>query len=405
MVILCTKRKKVVEYLYYFEERELFVKILIASDLFDPSISGIVTSVKILAKGLKDNGHDVKILSLSDTGEEKRIGNAYLIASTSASKIYPKARIGLPKKNTLMQELIDWNPDVIHTNCEFSTFAASCHISKRTKAPIVHTYHTVYEAYVGYLSFAGFFIKKTIPNIMRSVSRRADCFIAPTQKIHRILTRYRIKNKIYVIPSAIDEFFFNNDYSSFRDETREKYGIRKDECLLLFLGRIAKEKNIEELLDYLADDELKDFRIMLAGDGPYIKKIENYCKKLGIFDRVIFTGMINPEDVPKYYMAGDVFINASTSETQGLTYMEAMACSLPILCRYDSCLDGVIKSEENGFVYNTKEEFIHYIKLLCDNVDLRKSVGANAKKTVFDKYTPKAYVEACEKVYLALHKN
>jgi len=383
----------------------MFVKILIATDLFDPSISGIVTSVKILAKGLKENGHDVKILSLSDTGEEKRIGNVYLIASTSASMVYPKARIALPKKNTLIRELIDWNPDIIHTNCEFSTFAAVCHITKTTGSPIVHTYHTVYEAYVGYISIAGFFIKKIIPNIMRKIARRVDCFIAPTEKMHRILTSYKIKNKIYVIPSAIDGFFFDNDYSSFRDETREKYGIRKDECLLLFLGRIAKEKNIEELLYYLSDDELKDFRIMLSGDGPYIKRINNYCKKLGILDRVIFTGMIKPEDVPKYYVAGDIFVNASTSETQGLTYMEAMACSLPVLCRYDACLDGVIRNNENGFVYNTKEEFIHYIKLLCDNADLKESVGTEAKKTVFEEYTPKAYAEACEKVYLTLQGN
>ena len=377
------------------------MKILIASDLYDPSISGIVTSVKILAKGLKDKGHDIKILSLSDTGEEKRIDNVYLIASVSASKVYPHARIGLPKKNMLIQELIEWNPDVIHTNCEFSTFAAACHISKKTGTPMIHTYHTVYEDYVGYLSLAGFFIKKIIPNIVRNVSRRTDYFIAPTDKMRLILTRYRVKNKIFVIPSAIDEFFFTGDYSSFRDETRKKYGIRKDECLLLFLGRIAKEKNIEELLYYLSDDELKDFRIMLSGDGPHIKKIKKYCKKLCISDRVIFTGMINYEDVPKYYMAGDIFINASTSETQGLTYMEAMACSLPILCRYDSCLDGVVRNEENGFVYNTKEEFIHYIRLLSGNSDLRKCVGVKAQKTVLDKYTPKAYVEACEKVYLA----
>ena len=109
--------------------------------------------------------------------------------------------------------------------------------------------------------------------------------------------------------------------------------------------------------------------------------------------------MVSPEDVPKYYGAGDIFVTASVSEAQGLTYLEAMSCSLPVLCRYDSCLDGVIVNEKNGFIYHTEDEFMHYTNLLKDNPSLRKSVGYEARKLILEKYTPEIFTRSCEKVY------
>ena len=375
------------------------MKILILSDLFNPSVSGIVTSVNILYEGLKKHGHEVKILTLSDTHSERKSGDFYFVSSFNASIVYPYVRIALPKKNKIIKELIEWNPDVMHTHCEFSSFASACYIARKTNTPIVHTYHTVYEEYTHYLPIGRILIGAAIPYIVRRVSQKTKAFIAPTIKMQKILEGYHIKSDIYVIPSAIKECFFDSEYFDYRKSIREKYGIKENECILLYLGRIAKEKNIEELIDYLKDEELSDYRIMMVGDGPYRKKIEKYCKKQKVDDRVIFVGMIDPDEAPQYYVCGDIFVNASHSETQGLTYFEAMACALSVICRYDSCLDGVIFNSTNGFMYNNQDEFKQYVKLLSEDTALRTTVGENARKMVFEKYIPEKYIKECEKIY------
>ena len=302
------------------------MKILITSDLYDPCISGVVSSVKVLAKGLMNNGHDVKILTLSDTHKEKKEGNVYYMPSFSASVFYPKARISFSHRNSLISELIEWKPDIIHTHCELSTFNIAVRISKKTKAPIIHTYHTFYEAYMNYIPVGGgHLLKFFLPSLVRAVSRKSMMFIAPTEKTAHMLAKFHISIPVSIVPSAINDAFFTDNCVIFRDELREKHDIKKDECIFMYLGRVAKEKNIEELLDFASCEEMKDYRILIAGDGPHRKKLEKYCKKLGISDRVIFLGMVPPKEVQKYYAAGDIFINSSFSETQGLTYLEAMS--------------------------------------------------------------------------------
>lgn len=381
------------------------MKILITSDLYDPSISGVVSSVKALAGGLKNNGHDVKILTLSNTHKEKKDGDVYYIPSFSASIVYPQARIAFFSRCSMIRELIDWKPDIIHTHCELSTFRYAAYISRKTGAPIIHTYHTFYEAYMNYVPMGGGPIMKLmLPGIIRRVSKKASMFIAPTQKTVNMLNRFHILSPISVVPSAINDTFFTETSISYRDKLREEHGIKKDECIFLYLGRVAKEKNIEELMDFVSCDEMKDYRLMVVGDGPYRKKIEKYCEKLGISDRVIFTGMVPHNEAQNYYLAGDIFLNSSLSETQGLTYLEAMSCSLPVLCHNDTCFDGVIENGHNGFVYNNKEEFLRYAKLLSEDRQMRETIGQNAKKTILQNYTSEKYIKACEEIYSGLAK-
>ncbi|MCR4684538.1 MAG: glycosyltransferase [Lachnospiraceae bacterium] len=381
------------------------MKILIASDLYEPHISGIVTSVTILQDNLKKLGHDVRILTLSNPHYDEDGEHVYRLSSFDASIVYPNVRIVLPGNGKLLDELIAWKPDIIHTNCELSTFVCANSVAKKTHAPIVHTDHTVYEDYVNYFPLIGPIVKLHLPVIMRSVAARSAAMIVPTKKVTHILDRYRVKIKTVVIPSAINECFFKEHDGRSRSAIRAALGIAEDETVYVYLGRVAKEKNITELLDFACTDALPEGKILIVGDGPYRKTLERYVRKCGLTDRVIFTGMVEPKEVPGYYLAGDIFINASLSETQGLTYLEAMACGLPVLCRYDPCLDGVIVNGENGFVYETKEEFAAYAARLVNDPELRRSIGECAKKTVWEKYMPETYAKACEKLYREVIEN
>ena len=381
------------------------MKILLATDLYEPSISGIVTSVRILEEHLKKMGHDVKIMTLSNPLCTRSDDHIYFLPSFNASLFYPNVRIVYPFRRRIVREIAGWKPDIIHTHCELSTFAYSCCVTARTHTPIVHTYHTVYEDYVNYLPLTGHLVRRMLPFLIGLVARQTKVMIVPTKKVTHILDRYRVKIKTVVIPSAINECFFKEHDGRSRSAIRAALGIAEDETVYVYLGRVAKEKNITELLDFACTDALPEGKILIVGDGPYRKTLERYVRKCGLTDRVIFTGMVEPKEVPGYYLAGDIFINASLSETQGLTYLEAMACGLPVLCRYDPCLDGVIVNGENGFVYESKEEFAAYAARLVNDPGLRRSVGECAKKTVWEKYMPETYAKACEKLYREVIEN
>lgn len=121
--------------------------------------------------------------------------------------------------------------------------------------------------------------------------------------------------------------------------------------MLITVGRLAKEKNIEEILELLADARGQQYRYLLVGDGPYLEVLEAKVQALGLTDRVTFAGMVPPEQVASYYKKGDIFVCASGSETQGLTYIEALASGLPLVCHKDACLEDVLTDGYNGWQY------------------------------------------------------
>ena len=186
---------------------------------------------------------------------------------------------------------------------------------------------------------------------------------------------------------------------------RNSFGIKDSEIILLSLGRVAKEKNIEEIIKYFAialkgDDK---FYLMVAGGGPEKDNLFSLSKSLGLEHRVIFTGMIEPSEVYKYYQLADVFVSSSTSETQGLTFIEAMANGLPLLCRVDDSLSGVLLDGENGFYYCDEFSFKQGAYALTDK-NLRRLAGSKSKelskpydKLEFGKNAVKLYEEVLKK--------
>lgn len=378
------------------------MKILITSDYYIPEINGVVTSIINLKKGLEKDGHEVRVLTLANGHRECKSDDTYYIGSFSVGAIYPNARIAIPKNCKLVADLISWGPDVIHSQCEFSTFVFARYIAKKTGAPIVHTYHTVYEGYTHYFCPSKVLGKKAVEKFTRQVSRYTKAIIVPTRKMYDMLKRYEIKTDLVVIPSGINlEKYGISKIKTMidRNNIRKRCGVAEDDFLMIYLGRLAKEKNVDEIISFLAGNRDKKIKLMIVGDGPYRKDLEEKSKRANVSERVIFTGMVPPEKVVNFYRAGDVFVSASTSETQGLTYMEAMASGLPILCKYDSCLDGVVENNENGYVYNSEEEFNSYLRQLASDQTLCMKVGDKARETINMRYSIDSFVKSCERLY------
>ncbi|KAB8130731.1 glycosyltransferase family 4 protein [Gracilibacillus oryzae] len=376
------------------------MKILITTEWYSPVINGVVTSIVNLKKELEKLGHEVRVLTLSDEAKSYVKDDVTYISSLGVGKIYPGARVTLFKNYKYLQQLIDWRPDVIHSQCEFSTFRLAKHLAKCLRIPIIHTYHTVYEDYTHYFSPNQKWGKAMVAIFSRKVLKNATYVIAPTEKVSNLLQDYGVKQPIKVIPTGIDL----SSYQQFKtDQTRntirKQLNIPEQDNLLIFVGRLAKEKNLEEILSYFSQIDNKNMSLLIVGDGPQRQHLEKYAKKLNIENKVIFTGMVPPKDIPSYYRTADVFVSASNSETQGLTYIEALASGLPALCRKDPCLESVVENGVNGWLFETFREFEHYMKNIFEEQTVYKELSANAEKTAYDNYSSVAFAKNIEDTY------
>ena len=235
---------------------------------------------------------------------------------------------------------------------------------------------------------------------------KADMIIAPTGKVEDTLRGYGVKNEISVIPSGISleqHHYRMND--SERSAKREALGIPQDHYVLLSLGRVGAEKNLSELIRFFAIAVCRNPKLtfLIVGDGPDREHLQKLAQELGISRSVIFTGMVSPSEVQQYYQLGDLFVSASTSETQGLTYIEAAANGLPLLCREDLCLKDVIRQGENGYEYTDDSDFLAFIDAIAKDPNWREDaskiseqIAGNFDKSVFGDSIEDVYNEVVE---------
>lgn len=381
------------------------MKILITTDLFATSTNGVVTSVKNLWDELQKKGHDVQILTLSDTRYSHKEDNVTYIRSLPIG-VYPDVRMPTSYRHHLIREIVDWKPDVIHSQCEFFSFQFAKYISKMTGAPIVHTYHTLYEQYISYVIPFERFGKWLVRILTQKRLRHVHTLIVPTHKAENTLRKYDVDKPIYVIPSGIClEQHRLRLTAEERREKRHSLGVAEDQIVLLNLGRLGSEKNLEELIRFFAAAarEHSNLSFLIVGGGPARTQLEELARSLGVADSVIFAGMVKPSEVQYWYQLGDVFVSASTSETQGLTYIEAAANGLPLLCRRDDCLQDVILQGENGYEYSVESEFIACLTAIANDPEWRRSAGKRSEE-ISGSFDKSAFGVAVETVYRAVTK-
>lgn len=223
--------------------------------------------------------------------------------------------------------------------------------------------------------------------------------IAPTEKVKSLLAGYGINKDIYVVPTGIDLNRFNLNFGEDeKQKIKEQIGISGNYKVLITVGRLAKEKNIEEILFFVSKLKDKNIVLLIVGDGPNRKALENYVNKLGIREKILFTGMVLPEEVPKYYQLSDVFVSASNSETQGLTYIESLASGVPALCKRDPCLKGVIKDGINGWQYDSFEDFSQKLEYILDS-ERHVLLKENARRGAWSDFSSEAFAKKVEYVY------
>ena len=376
------------------------MKILITSDWYSPAVNGVVTSVKNLRRELERRGHEVRVLTLSQTTRSWEKDGVTYLGSVAAGLVYPGARLRTALAGKWVRELVAWRPDVVHSQCEFSTFFLARRIAEELDVPLVHTYHTVYEDYTHYFSPSVRFGKKAVAVFSRWVAGQTDCLIAPTGKVRLLLKNYGVDKPVFVVPSGIDLRRFGGEPDPWRMAVlRASLDISQDRLVLVSVGRLAGEKNIDELLRIRAAMGNSAVTLLLVGDGPDRARLEGLAASLGLAaPDVVFAGQVAPEQVADWYQLGDLFVSASTSETQGLTYVEALAAGVPALCRLDTCLVNVIRDGENGWQYRDEADFQRKLDCFLAQPHRRKQLSQNARQTA-EGFSAEHFAESVEAVY------
>ena len=381
------------------------MRIGLFTDAYYPIISGVSISIGALSTELTKLGHEVYIITNNHDKAECEANVLRLGGYKLPMKGLNEYRIGKVTRKKV-NEIGKLNLDIIHCHTEFTMGRLGRRAARKFNIPVVHTYHTMYEDYVH-------FVSKTFSPLLRFVSKwysksfanSADEVIFPTIKVKNTFDRYGYKEVAHIVPTGIylERFRKINFKAEDVKKMKTKLGIKDTDFVLLFLGRLSREKSLEELVRRFCDIKQENVKLLLVGGGPDEDVFVNQVKKLGIEDRVIFTGMVCPEDVGMYYQLGDLFVNFSVTETQGLTYIEALASGLPLLVKYDSNLEGVIESGYNGYSFTEDDEFIKLFNKIYSNPIIFNEITNNSSKAIA-KFSAENYGKTVEDIYKKLLK-
>lgn len=383
------------------------MRIGIFTDAYEPHTSGVTTSINMLKRALENMNHEVYIVTANLEkhkfiyDEKKKIiyipGIKTGIYETRLTSIYSKKALDIIKT---------WNLDIIHSQTEFGIGMFSRIVAKKLNLPVVHTYHTLYEDYVYYVTH-GYFDnlgKKLAIKITKYFcDKKCDELIVPTPKIKELFeNKYGITRKISVIPTGIDttKFELNEKLQKEINKLKKKYNIKENDFIIGSVGRIAKEKSFDKLINTLPTllEKDKNIKLLIVGGGPELENLKELTKKLNLEKNIIFTGLVNYELIPAYYHLFNIMTSFSTTETQGLTIIEGLSASIPIVCINDESFREMVQDKYNGYLFNNNDEFINTILKLKENKKLYNEIALNAKNSVH-KYSKEVFASDVLKVY------
>ncbi len=389
------------------------MRIGLFTDTYPPFINGVSTSVYMLKNSLERMGHEVYVVTLNDKGfrykfdDDKKVvripGLPIGLYDYRVTTVYPLRAINIIRK---------WKLDVIHSHTEFSIGTFARFVSRQFNIPLVHTYHTLYEDYVYYITKGHFDkpSKKVVEYLTKFYcDKTADELIVPTKKIADLFTeKYEFDKTLNIIPTGIEieRFYSENVDPKKVQAVRDSLKLSKDSFNIIFVGRMAKEKSLEVLIEAhkkICEQE-KNINLLFIGDGPEINEYKDLVKKLKITKNVIFTGKIPWEEVPAYYQVCDLFASASTSETQGVTVIEAMAAEAAPICINDQSFTTTVTDGVNGRIFKTQDEYADIVLELYKD---RKQLAKLQKQARIDaeKHSAKYYGESVYEVYKRAVKN
>ncbi|MDO7786082.1 glycosyltransferase family 4 protein [Desulforamulus aquiferis] len=354
------------------------MKIGLFADSYLPYVSGVVRSIETFSKELKKLGHQVYIFAPDYPGvaSEANIYRFPSIRSLAHDNFY----LAIPFSPGL-NKYLEQNPlDIVHVHSPFILGRVGAKLARKLKVPLVFTYHTLYDQYTHYVPICRGISKDITKKWCTEFSNRCDLVITPTQIIGKHIESMGVKTKISWLPTGINIEEFQN-----QDKTwlRRVYNIEPEDTILLFVGRMGKEKNIYFLincLQRLINESNIGFRLVLVGTGPETENLKDYCIKKALANRVIFTGPLSREDLVKTFCGADLFVFSSLTETQGIVIAEAKAAGLPTVAVNAFGVANMVCHQDDGLLVPHEEEaFVKGILEIIEKPLLQRQMGKRAR--------------------------
>ena len=386
------------------------MRVGIFTESYPPLVNGVSTSILMLEHALTKLGHEVFIITVSDNKKDYVLeNNGHILRLPSVNlancydykmtSVYPIKAVNMIKKMNL---------DVIHSNVEFTVGIFARVVSEQLSIPLVHTYHTNWEDYTHYITKN----KKILDDICKKLLKYLVVFfedktvtelIVPSNKIYNLFKdKYKFTKNIHIIQTGIEtsKFYKENFNQKDINSLKKKLGIKKKDFVVMTVSRLAKEKSVDRIINNHKElvKKYSNMKLLIVGDGPDIDKLKDEAKSLGVSDSVIFTGKVPLNDIPIYYQLGNVFVTASKSETQGLTVVEAISSSLPVVAVKDDSFVNSVIEEFNGFVFTDDEKYINSISKLYEDKDLYNRLS-NQSRLLSEDFSSEYFALKVLKVY------
>ncbi|CAM8354787.1 RfaG Glycosyltransferase [Candidatus Methylopumilus planktonicus] len=378
------------------------MNILFISDVFFPRVNGVSTSINTFATELRALGHQVTLIAPSYTDEDKQ---EEWIVRVPSHKIYfdPEDRLmNFGKLKALLPWIRDKHFDVIHIHTPFTAHYVGIHFGKKLDIPVVETYHTFFEDYLHhYLPFIPQFISR---KLARTISRRqcnaVDGIVSPSKPMLDVLKQYGIKTPAEVVATGLDD-------SSFARVDGEHFRMSHDiplaQPMLLFVGRVAHEKNIGFLLEMHVELIKKhpDALLVITGEGPAEESIKHSIDKLGISNKVRMIGYLDrSHELIACYKAADIFVFASKSETQGLVLLEAMAQGTAVVAIAELGTKSILIEGEGVLIAKDDiNDFADKVSVLLSDAPKRQMIGEKGRQYAQEKWGAAVLAKKVAKFY------
>jgi len=309
------------------------MRIVIISDVYFPRVNGVSTSIRTFRRELEALGHEVFLIA-PDYGETTDDESWIIRVPSRVVYVDPEDRMMRYGAVLALEETLrELQPDLVHIQTPFIAHYAGIRLARRLQIPAVLTYHTYFEEYLFYyVRFVPRFILRwAVRYLTRQQCSQVDSVVVPTRAFSKVLREYGVRAELYINPTGIDLHRF--DHGDGR-RFRLQHAIADERPVLGFVGRMVHEKNIDFLFRVVhrLKSQIPELLLLMVGEGPARAHLHQLTKELDLEENVMWVGNLQTlGSLCDCYSAGDLFIFASRTETQGLVLLEAMALGVPVV--------------------------------------------------------------------------
>jgi glycosyltransferase involved in cell wall biosynthesis len=354
------------------------LRIAVVTETWPPEVNGVAMTLAKLVQGLSHRNHDVQLIRPRQTKTDSPMSDSSLeevLMRGMPIPRYPELKLGLPSKKTLVKTWTLRRPDVVHIATEGPLGWSALQAAKVLKLPVTSDFRTNFQSYSKHYGVG--WLRKPIVAYLRKFHNATACTMVPTRELMRTLSQNGFAN-LKVVSRGVDTKLFN---ISKRDTSlRSSWGATDDTKVLISVGRMAPEKNLDQVLKAYEALQVtgQAFKLVMVGDGP-LK--EQFQKR---YPEIIFPGMLSQSNLAAYYASSDLFIFPSQTETFGNVTLEALASGIPVLAFDCAAARDWVQTGVNGWLVaeNNPEGFAAQAVAIFTSKDLLDQITESTRQQV-----------------------